>query len=190
MRSISRHSARRNAARGEICAVTQRFEGLAIGPGECDSGIAGNPRREPMALERGELGEAPLDALVDVTEPLLEPQHLFTDDREAEVTRFDDARVHGTDGYFVHAIAFDANEVVAVDARARQRRRESSRPLADGSPAARLRDAATGVCRSPCSARLRGPALRVACGAAAGKMSSSAGYGALRSPSVNVTTSP
>jgi hypothetical protein len=51
-----------------------------------------------MPVERRELGESLLDPLVRVAEPFLEAQHLLADDREAEVTGLDDARVHRPTG--------------------------------------------------------------------------------------------
>ena len=45
-----------------------------------------------------------------VTEPLLEPQHLFADDRKAEMSRFDDPGMHRADRDLVDPVAGDANE--------------------------------------------------------------------------------
>ena len=72
-----------------------------------------------MALEDRQLGEAPLDALVHVAEPLLEPEHFLADDREAEVAGLDDAGVHRPDRDLVHAVAVDAHERVVVDCNGR-----------------------------------------------------------------------
>src|SRR6185437_11009687 len=49
------------------------FECLAVGPGECDRGVARDARREAVAFQDRELREAPLDALVCIAESLLEP---------------------------------------------------------------------------------------------------------------------
>ena len=53
---------------------------LAIRPRKRDGGIAGNARREPVALEQPKLREPPLDALVGVAETLLQPEHLLPND--------------------------------------------------------------------------------------------------------------
>ena len=105
MRSSSRNSARSQAARGGICVAAHAFERLAIRPRKRHGGIARDARGEPMALEERQLREAPLDALVRVAQPLLEPQHFFTDDREAKVPRLDDAGVHRAHRDLVHALA-------------------------------------------------------------------------------------
>src|SRR5215472_9297197 len=92
------------------------LERLAIGPGEGYRGIARHARREAMGVEDVELREAPLDALVDVAEPLFEPQHFLADDGEAKVPGLDDARVHRADRNLVHTLAVDAHERVHVHA--------------------------------------------------------------------------
>src|SRR4029450_5423315 len=63
-----------------------------------------------MAFDERHALEALLDALVHVAEALLEPQHLFADDRKAEVPRLDDAGVDRTHPDLVHALTADTGE--------------------------------------------------------------------------------
>jgi len=51
---------------------------------------------------------------VHVTETLFEVQHLFAHRLETEVSGFDDAGVHGTDGNFVDAGAMREEELIVV----------------------------------------------------------------------------
>ena len=94
--------------------VRHALERLAVGPRERHGGITGHAGRETMRVLQLQRLEAPLDTLVYVAETLLESQHLFADDREAEVAGLDDARMHRPDRHFVHAVAFDAHEMVVV----------------------------------------------------------------------------
>jgi hypothetical protein len=89
-----------------------------VGPSIGDRAVARDPAGEACALGQAHRFEAPLDALVDVSEALLEAKHAFSHYREAEMSRLDDARVDRSDGDFVHAIAFDLHErirSIAVD---------------------------------------------------------------------------
>ena len=54
-------------------------------------------------------GEA-VDALVDVTEPLLQPGHRLAVGGEAEMAGLDDAGMHWADRNLVQALAFDRQE--------------------------------------------------------------------------------
>ena len=126
-------------------AAPGRLERHAIGPGVGHRRVARHAAGEPVGLQRRQLGEAALDALVHVAQVLFEPQHLLADDREAEVARLDDAGVHRADGDLVHAVAFDAHEGVVGGQRAgggRRRlgvvlqRRRSGRPHAVVQPGA------------------------------------------------------
>ncbi len=99
------------------------FQGLAISPRKRDGRIAGDARRQPVAVEQRQLGESPFDALVNVSQTFLEPEYLFTDHRKTEMAGFDDPRVDGTHRNFMHAIAFHRYESVGVDYRNRGRRR-------------------------------------------------------------------
>ena len=91
------------------------LERLTISPRECDGGIAGDPRGQPVAFEQGQLGETPLDALVHIAEVLLEPEDLLAHDRKAEMARLDDARVHRSDRNLVDAFALDRHERVVIN---------------------------------------------------------------------------
>src|SRR5215468_11166616 len=100
-----------------------------------------------MRVEYVELRETTLDALVDIAEPLLEPQHLLSDDRETKVPGLDDAGMYGSDRDLVHAFALDAHEGVHVDARfmvsqrgcSARKRVESGRPGIVTQPRPRIR---------------------------------------------------
>ena len=67
-----------------------------------------------MTFEERQFGETSLDALVHVTEAFLEPQYLFTHDREAEVAGLDDAGMRDHRN-LVHTVTFDSHERVTVD---------------------------------------------------------------------------
>ncbi len=88
------------------------LEGHAVGPGTGHRRVARDPARQAVRLERRQLREAAVDALVRVAQVLFEPQHLLADDREAKMPRLDDARVHRANGDLVHAVAFDTHEGV------------------------------------------------------------------------------
>src|SRR5256885_11781427 len=63
------------------------------------------------------------DPFMDKREPLFEAQHFLTDDLEPEVAGLDDARVHGSDCDFMHAVAADADKPVVLLTRLPFRRR-------------------------------------------------------------------
>jgi hypothetical protein len=86
-----------------------------VGPGVRDRAVAGDaPGERPAADEIAAL-EQLVDRLVRVAEPLLEPQHLLADDREAEVPGLDRAGVHRPYRDLVHAFARDRHEAVLLD---------------------------------------------------------------------------
>src|SRR5262249_49856168 len=97
--------------------LRDRFGGLRIGPGVRHRAIARDPAGEPIPVPDRQLLEALLDALVHVAQTFLEAQHLLADDLEAEVSRFDDPRVDGSDRDLVHAVAADAHEGIVLLAR-------------------------------------------------------------------------
>src|SRR5207247_2472202 len=92
------------------------FDRHRVRPGVGDRGVAGHAAGELRPLFQRHLLEAFLDAFVLVAEPLLKPQDLFADDREAEVPWLDRARVDRTDRDLVHAFALDRDERIAVRA--------------------------------------------------------------------------
>ena len=57
------------------------------------------------ALEAG-AGHQPFDALVGISKPLFQPDHGLAAGGEAEMSGFDDARMHRTDRNLVQAVAF------------------------------------------------------------------------------------
>jgi hypothetical protein len=60
------------------------------------------------------LFKALFDALVLVTQTLLQAQYTLTDDRKTKVSRLDGAGVYRADGDFMHAVACDLNELISV----------------------------------------------------------------------------
>ena len=110
----------------------------------------GDAAGEPDRVSEGHLFEALLDAFVLVAEPFLEPQHAFADDRKAEVTGLDGARVHRSDRDFVHAVAFDRDEPVRIRLRrpacaggdVPAQREDILRPGAVAQPGTRVRGSA------------------------------------------------
>src|SRR5207302_2531123 len=84
------------------------------GPGVGDRRVAADAPGEARAFFERHSFEALLDPLVRVTEPLLQPQDLLADDREAEMPRLDDAGMHRTDRNLVHAFSLDPDERIAV----------------------------------------------------------------------------
>ncbi len=105
------------------CDAGDGFQRLRVGARIRDGPVAGNASRQPVPLGERHRLEALFDPLVHVPEALLEAQHLFADDLEAEMSRLDDAGVHRPDGDLVNAVAFDADECVVLLARLPLRRR-------------------------------------------------------------------
>jgi hypothetical protein len=97
--------------------VAQALERHCVRPGIRDGAVAGYPAREARAVLQRHRFEALLDSLVLVAQAFFQSQDLLADDREAEVSRLDRAGVHRTDRDFVHAFAFDADELVVVSRR-------------------------------------------------------------------------
>ena len=77
--------------------VRHALERLAVGPAKATAESPDTRAASRAPSSNRQLGEAPLDALVHVAQPLLEPQHLLADDREAEVAGLDDAGMHRAD---------------------------------------------------------------------------------------------
>ena len=90
----------------------RRFDGAGKGIGIGDGRIAGDAAGEPRRpVEIGALHQA-LDALVDVAEPFLQPDHGLAARGEAEMAGLDDAGVDRADGDLVQAVAFGGEEAV------------------------------------------------------------------------------
>src|SRR4029077_13389010 len=81
------------------------FERHCVGPGKRDRAVAPEPAGEAGPLGEADRFEAPLDALVDVSEALLEAQHAFSHHREPEMSRLNDARVNRSDRGLIHPTA-------------------------------------------------------------------------------------
>jgi hypothetical protein len=85
-------------------------EGEGIGHGA----VAGNPpRKYRRTINRHSLHE-PFSSLVHVAKALLEPHDGLAVRREPEVTRFDDARMHGAHRDLVQAFTLGGQESVAI----------------------------------------------------------------------------
>ena len=130
-------------------------EGEAVGHG----GIAGDARDHARrALDVG-VGEQPVDALVHVAEPLLQPRHRLAVDAEAEMAGLDDAGVHRADRNLVQALALDRQEIVRPPDRAAPP--AAARRAARACPRRRDRARAAGrACRAARSRRDRAPRAR------------------------------
>ena len=82
----------------------------AVGHG----GIAGDARDDARGLLDLDIGgQQPVDALVHIAEPLLQPRHGLAVCRETEMAGLDDAGMHGTDRNLVQPLALDGQEFVA-----------------------------------------------------------------------------
>jgi len=99
------------------------FHGHAVGPGEADVGVAGNPPSELGAGGEIEALEAFFHALVGVAQALPQPEDTVADDGEAEVAWLDSAGMDGADRDLMDALALDADEGVSIQF-ANDRRRE------------------------------------------------------------------
>src|SRR5262249_19556990 len=95
--------------------VCDSLQCLTVGPREGHCRIPRDPCSEAVSFQKGQLCETLFDALVNVTEMLLESQDLLTDYREAKMPGLDSARMHRADGNFVDTLALDAHELVGVD---------------------------------------------------------------------------
>ena len=150
---------RRARARAAARAASARAPGSRSPPpprAPCSRPTRTRPSNRPTRVRQddvpssgAQLGEALLDSLVRVAEPLLEPQHLLADDREAEMPGLDDAGVHRADRDLVDAVAGDANEGI-VDRRSRRRRRGVGTLVsrAESDLPARCRGRARAACRA------------------------------------------
>ncbi len=91
------------------------LHGSCKGNRVCHCAVAGNaPSQLGRALDRRAHHER-LGAFVDVAQSLLKPDDGFAVGREAEMSRLDDARVHGADRDLMHRRAFSWQKRV-VDA--------------------------------------------------------------------------
>ena len=90
------------------------FDGAGEGPGMGDRAVARDSRRQLGGLGDRAAGHQPFGALVDIAQALLQPDHGFTVAGEAEMPRFDDAGVDGTDGDLVQARPFHRQEGIRL----------------------------------------------------------------------------
>ena len=92
----------------------RRLDGPGVGPGIRDRAVARQAAGQTRtALDIG-ADEKPLDALVHVTQPLLEPHHRLAVGGEAEMAGLDDAGMDRADRNLVQALALDRQERVAL----------------------------------------------------------------------------
>ncbi len=83
----------------------ERLGRLGVGHGVADGAGGAGALRVGQALLEGAALRGPLQAAVLVEEAKVEMEHLLPDHVEAEVARFDDPGVDGTDGDLVHVVA-------------------------------------------------------------------------------------
>ena len=88
------------------------FGGLRKRKGIGDRAVTRSAGGQFRRIVESSAGHQQLDALVHVAEPLLEAHHMFAVGGEAEMSRFDDAGMHGTDRNLVQAFAFGGEESV------------------------------------------------------------------------------
>ena len=96
------------------CRRRDALERLRVRPRIRDGAVSRHASREPIRVAQRHLLESLFDALVNVTQPLLEAQDFLADDLEAEVSGLDDAGVHRSDGNLVHSVACDPDERVLL----------------------------------------------------------------------------
>ena len=92
--------------------VQRRLDGVGEGDPISDRAVAGRARGKPRRPLDRRAGHQRFDALVHVAEALFEPHHGLAAGGEAEMSRLDDAGVHGTDGNLMQAFAFDRQKRV------------------------------------------------------------------------------
>ena len=107
---LCHQSAQPNRARRNFDAAC-RFDGAREGIGIGDRAVAGCPPSEASGLLDGGAAHERFDPLVGVAQTLFEPDHGFAVRGKAEMTRFDDSGMHGTDRDLVQAFAFRGTEM-------------------------------------------------------------------------------
>ena len=88
------------------------FDGLGEGEGISDRAVARGARGELGGLLQRRAAHQRLDALVHITEPLLQPHHVLAIGGEAEMAGLDDAGMHGPDRNLMQRLAFGGEERV------------------------------------------------------------------------------
>ena len=106
-RSSSAISARSQTARGGDVDAERRLDRAREGERIGDGAVAGGAAGELRGLVECRAAHQPVDALVDVAEPLLQPHHGLAVGGEAEMPGLDDAGMHRPDRDLVQALAFD-----------------------------------------------------------------------------------
>ena len=102
----------------KLCArrngdVERRFHGVGEGERVGNGTVARGAARQLRRLLDGRAGKQRLDALMDVTQALLEPHHRLAVGGEAKVSRLDDAGVNRADRNAVQAFALHRQESVS-----------------------------------------------------------------------------
>ncbi len=104
-----------------------------------DGAVARHPSGELDGSFKIGSNHEPLDALVGVSQPLLQPDHGLAACGKPEMSGLDDPRVHGTDRDLVHAVALHRQEAVGRRLRSRTdviSQRKSHIPIAVIEPGA------------------------------------------------------
>src|SRR6185437_2231091 len=94
--------------------IREALDRLCVRPRVGDGAVPRDSSGELRAVDDRQRFEALLDALVRITEALLEAQHLLADDLEAEVAGLDDAGVYRPHRNLVDTLAFDPDERVVL----------------------------------------------------------------------------
>jgi hypothetical protein len=100
-----------NGARRNL-DVERRLDGAGEGEGIGDRAVARYTSRETCRRINGRAHHQGLYALVRITEPFFEPHDRLAAGGEAEMPRFDDARMDRADGDLVQALAFGRKKFV------------------------------------------------------------------------------
>ena len=118
--------------------------GKAVGHG----GVAGDAGDDAAGRVDIGVGQKPVDAAVDIAEPLFQPRHGLAVDGETEMAGLDDAGMHRTDRNLVQSLARHGQEFVGAGiAPRRGRPRAERRPHAPGAviePGPAIRNAERG----------------------------------------------
>ena len=120
----------------------RRFDGAGEGDLVGDRAVAADPAGEFRAAREIGARHQPLDALVNVAEPLLQPHDRLAAGVEAEMARLDDPGMHRPDRNLMQPDAFGAEKRVALRLAAARRgarpERMAERPAAMVEPRPRV----------------------------------------------------
>ena len=93
--------------------IERRFGGAGEGDAVGNGAVARRTAGQHGALGKIGARHQSLDALMHIAQPLFQPYHGLAVRGEAEMTGFDDARMHGADGNLMQAFALGRQELIA-----------------------------------------------------------------------------